>query len=80
MLQVDELGGAVACTASNCSFSGCTLSNNTAKLGGAVWSSSAKLLALEDAQIVDNKVNKGRCWIESQCVCRQIGRVCRWAV
>ncbi|KAF6259898.1 hypothetical protein COO60DRAFT_944588 [Scenedesmus sp. NREL 46B-D3] len=54
---VDELGGAVACTAANCSFTNCTLRNNTARLGGAVWSSSAKLLALQEAAVVATKQN-----------------------
>ncbi|KAF6245550.1 hypothetical protein COO60DRAFT_1631183 [Scenedesmus sp. NREL 46B-D3] len=56
---VDELGGAVACTAANCSFTNCTLRNNTARLGGAVWSSSAKLLALQEAAVVGNQAEHG---------------------
>ncbi|WIA41872.1 hypothetical protein OEZ86_009196 [Tetradesmus obliquus] len=56
---VDELGGAVACTAANCSFVSCVLANNSAKLGGGVWSSSAKLLALQMADIFGNKADHG---------------------
>lgn len=56
LLQVDEHGGAVACTAANCSLIGCTLTNNSAKLGGGIWSSSAKLLALQEAEVAGNTV------------------------